>query len=168
MSTARYLIVESNLVGTLRGTAAQYQADIADALERQRAGGRLQQDAREQLRALQASGLNDDQKIRQFLAITGTLSDKELTGDLRIGRARAMDEAARRESRKEAEAEKRAAKLDKFIDNLSTLVGAKGLKVEGEPVNLNFNVTDSLEVDRQLGAAPRPETQIGDAPGFRY
>lgn len=155
-------------VGALRGTSAQYQADINDALERQRAGSRLQTDAREQLRLLQSSGLNNDEKLKQFLAITGTLSDKELTGDLRLGRARALDEAARVESGKEAAAEKRAQKLEKFVDTFSTLLTGNGLKVDAPPANLNFTVGDGLELEGALGAAPRPDADVyGNGRGRR-
>jgi len=149
-------------VGALRGTAAQYRNDIEDALERQRAGARLQTDAREQLRLLQSSGLNDEEKLRQFLAITGTLSERELTGDLRLGRARALDESARIESAREAAGEARARKLERFIDTFTGLLGANGLKVDAPPSNVSVTVGDGLELEELLGPAMRPEVRRGE------
>lgn len=157
-------------VDALRGTAAQYRADIADALDRQRVGARLQTDAREQLRLLQSSGLNDEEKLRQFLAISGTLSDKELTGDLRLGRARALEESARIESAREATGEARARKLERFIDSFTSLLTAEGLKVDAPPSSVSVNVGDGLELEGMLGPSARPQVStpnIGGAPGFR-
>jgi hypothetical protein len=51
-----------------------------------------------------------------------------------------------------------STKIDGLIDKLTSLVGQNGWKIEGPPVNINLNVADGLEVDRQLGPAPRPET----------
>jgi hypothetical protein len=58
-----------------------------------------------------------------------------------------------------------STKIDGLIDKLTSLVGQNGWKIEGPPVNINLNVADGLEVDRQLGPAPRAE--IFDPTGGR-
>lgn len=156
--------------GALDARAERRDFDLQDALERQRVGTRLQTDAREQLRLLQVSNLPDEAKLRQFLAISGTLSDKELTGDLRLGRARALEESARIESQREATGEARARKLEKFIDSFTSLLTAEGLKVDGPPSSVSVNVGDGLELEGLLGPSARPQeitSSIGSAPGFR-
>ena len=153
------------------------ERDIRDAIAREQAGNLIQQDARELLKQINQSGIKEDQKIKEFLAVTGSLSEKELTPDLRQARIRSLRESAVRETGREAQAERRAQALEKVLQKLDALLTEKGVKVDAPPSNVSVNVGDGLTVERNLlGPAPQPQTSGGDsqsgpvypgyAPGF--
>lgn len=143
------------------------KANVEDAVLRERAGNLIQQDARELLAAVSASGLRGDGKLKEFLAVTGALSEQELTPDLRRARAGFLREAAQAESRKEAQAEERARLLSSVMTKLDRLLTDRGVKVDAPPSTVSVNVGDGLSFDRALlGEAPGPELS-GVTPGVR-
>lgn len=143
------------------------RANVEDAIQRERVGQFIQQDARELLAAVSASGLRDDAKVREFLAVTGALSEKELTPELRRARADYLRADARDESMKGKEAEQRARLLEVVMTKLDRLLSDKGVKVDAPPSNVQLNVGDGLTFDHSLlGEAPGQEL-IGVTPGVR-
>ncbi|MET0646378.1 MAG: hypothetical protein ABW208_07130 [Pyrinomonadaceae bacterium] len=153
------------------------KANVEDAIARERAGNLIQEDARELLTAVGAAqGLTRDQRLKEFLAVSGTLSEKELTPDLRRARADLLREAAQAESGKEERAEERARLSATVMEKLDRLITSRGIKVDAPPSNVNLNLSDGLAVDKTLlGAAPAAEADaegavpsVGFAPGFRY
>jgi hypothetical protein len=147
--------------GALSRGIEGYQEDIREAIARARAGERLQQDAREQLKLLAASHLPQDEAVKRFLSITGQLSDKELTGDLRLGRARVLDIASQRESAKEQAAEATRKTLDGVLKKLDGLLTEKGLKVDGDGGSVAIEVADRSDSASVSVLGP------GFGPGFR-
>jgi hypothetical protein len=147
--------------GALKRSSTGYEEDIREAIERARAGERLQHDAREQLRLLQTSQLPQDEAVKRFLSITGQLSDKELTGDLRLGRARVLDVASQRESAKEQAAEATRKTLDGVLKKLDGLLTEKGLKIDGDGGSVAIQVSDRSDSASVSVLGP------GYAPGFR-
>jgi hypothetical protein len=157
----------------------QSSLDVRETVQRERAGNQLQTNAREQLRTLSgAGGLTDQVKLREFLAITSTLSDKELTGDLRLGRASALRESARQdgEQEKRARAQERllfgdGARDGGVIGRLNQLISDRGLRVDAGPAaTVNISSKDVGASRAQLGPAmtPAPAPAVpGYAPGFR-
>lgn len=144
--------------------------EIRDAVQREQTGSFIQKDARELLQAIQASGLRDDVKVKEFLSVTGGLSEKELTPDLRRARVGALREQARIESQKESQAEERAKKLTALVEKLTALITDKGIKVDAPPSNVNVNVGDGLALDHLTGAQPSPaDARVvpGYGQGFR-
>ncbi len=151
-------------IGANRFKAGTFDANVRDAIERARAGNQLQTNARERLATI---GVRDiaaasNEQLKLLLNATGELSDKELTGDLRLARARALDEASRRELSKAGEAERRALKLEGVLTKLDALLTAQGLKVDAPPSNINITAGDGLQLDQVLGNAARPETSFND------
>ncbi|MCP9494062.1 MAG: hypothetical protein MSG64_06345 [Pyrinomonadaceae bacterium MAG19_C2-C3] len=142
-----------------RDGAGKFERNLQDEIARQQAGENIQRRAVEQLNLLNRSGLTDDQKVKQFLAITGTLGDKELVGGLREGRARALEASAVLDSQQRAVAEARADRLDKMITKLDAAITDKGVKLNAGDSNIGLDVTIDENVNarqRQLGAAPTP------------
>jgi len=139
----------------LDARAAQRETEVKDAIAREQAGQLIQTDARELLKQVQASGLSDSAKNKELLAITGSLSEKELTPDLRAGRVAALREGARVESGRESQAEARAVKLDALVAKLDAALSGKGIKVDTPAVALNVQLDDTLALT---------ETSLG--PGF--
>jgi len=133
------------------------ERDIRDAIEREQVGNLIQTDARELLKQINASGIKDELKTREFLKVTESLSERELTPDLRQARIRSLRESAVQETGREAQAERRAQKLETFLTEFDALLKGKGIKVDAPPSNVRVNVGDGLTLDRVLGSAPRPE-----------
>lgn len=143
------------------------RANVEDALGRERAGNLIQQDARELLAAVSASGVRDDAKLREFLAVTEALSEKELTPELRRARVDLLREASQGESSRQAVAEARAQRLDDFIRMFDGMLRGRGVKVDAPPSNVNFNLSDGLVFDKALlGETPGTEL-TGVTPGVR-
>lgn len=145
-------------------------ANVRDAVQREQTGNLIQTDARELLKLVRASGLRDDEKLREFLAVTGSLSEKELTPDLRRARADALRQGARTEAEREGRAEARAKKLEAVMEKLDRLITSKGVKVDAPPSNVQVNVGDGLALDDVLqGPAPSSASQLpaGVTPGQR-
>ncbi|MET0646971.1 MAG: hypothetical protein ABW208_10150 [Pyrinomonadaceae bacterium] len=124
------------------GDALRAERDIRDAVEREQAGAFIQEDARELLAAIRASGLTDRQKVQEFLGVTGALSDKELTGDLRRARVDALRAGAAFEAQKERDGEARAARIDGVMQKLDRALSEKGLKLDAETAKVQIEVTD--------------------------
>lgn len=161
----------------LKTEREQSALDVRDAIGRERAGNQLQGDARELLKVVQGSGLTDSRKLKEFLAITGALSDKELTGDLRLGRAAALRESARQEGKQEerARAQEKLLFGDEknpgLIGKLNNLISQKGIKVDAGPAaTVNISSKDVATTRQQLGPAMTKDESPpvpGYAPGFR-
>jgi hypothetical protein len=144
------------------------RANVADAIERERAGNLIQSDARELLTAVGAAqGVTRDQRLKEFLAVTGALSEKELTPDLRRARADFLREAAGAEGRKEQDAESRARLLEGVMSKLDKLLSDKGVKVDAPPSNVNFSLSDGLALDKALLGDASGSGLTGVTPGVR-
>lgn len=143
-------------------------ANVQDALERERAGAVIQEQARELARTVAgARDVTRDERLKELLAVTGQLSDKELTPDLRRARIDALRESARADAGREEAAEKRAKALDTFINNINRMLEGKGIKVDAPASNVTLNVSDGLNVatTNLLGTMPQPEVTY--QPGVR-
>ncbi|MET0646397.1 MAG: hypothetical protein ABW208_07225 [Pyrinomonadaceae bacterium] len=145
------------------------KANVEDEIQRRRIGNLIQDDAREALEVVRQSGASEADKVKEYLRLTGELSEKELTPDLRQGRIDALHAAQQIENAKEATAERRAEKLEAFIDTFNAALKGQGIKVDAPPSNVQVNVGDGLSIDKAfLGAAPRSEDAlVGVTPGVR-
>ncbi|MBA3716263.1 MAG: hypothetical protein H0W76_28050, partial [Pyrinomonadaceae bacterium] len=147
---------------------------VEEAIERQKVGDLIQSDARELVKQVNASDLTRAAKNKELLAVTGSLSEKELTPDLRKARVTALREGAKLEGKKEEEAAARAKKLDSLYDLIDAMLKGKGIKVDTPAVALNVQLDDTLEVvNKALPESPKADLQSGGqpytgyAPGFR-
>jgi hypothetical protein len=133
--------------------------DIQDAIAREKTGRFIQSDARELLRSINASGLKDSDKIKEYLKVTGELSDKELVDDLRRGRVSAIHEQSRLESVKEKAGEDRARALDNLLKKVDGLITGAGIKVNAGPAaQINISTKDLQTQQSTLGPAMTPES----------
>lgn len=162
--------IKRQVIAANRVKADSFDADTKDAVERERAGNQLQTNAREQLKLLQASDLPSSQKLKQFIAITGQISDKDLTGDLRLGRAKALDLQAQKDSQHEAALYGDDKGRGGLITTLLNLLGPNGsgipVNIGKAGINVNFALNDGLTVNQQLGAAPTPADTAAQSAGF--
>ena len=151
--------VRDVFAGAFSRDAGRAQREVADAAAREQAGAAIQEDARELVRAIKnARGVPDATRLRELLAVTGSLSDKELAPDLRQSRVEALRASARADVAKEGDAERRAQKLERFVDRLTAAIEGRGFKVDMAPIGINLNVADGLQVDRaQVGESPTTE-----------
>ena len=151
--------VRDVFAGAFSRDAGRAQREIADAVAREQAGTAIQEDARELVRAIKdARGVPDATRLRELLAVTGSLSDKELAPDLRQSRVEALRATARADAGREGDAERRAQKLEGFVDRLTAAIEGRGFKVDMPPIGINLNVADGLQVDRaQVGESPTAE-----------
>lgn len=157
-SDPRFSGVRDLRARSLSESAGKFERDLRDSIAREEAGNQIQQDARELLSAIKGSNAPDAQKLKEFLAVTGSLSEKELTPDLRLARAEQLRAAARQEGQKEKDGEERARRLDEFVKKFDRMLSDKGVKVDAPPSNVTLNVGDGLSVDRSLlGGAPGSE-----------
>ncbi|MGA9995634.1 MAG: hypothetical protein WBP93_09480, partial [Pyrinomonadaceae bacterium] len=156
LRAARFAAIDAN-----RTKAESFEENTREAIARAQAGARIQQDAREQLKLLQASNLPQDETVKRFLAITSTLSDKELVGDLRLGREKALDVAAQQEAAKERQAEERGKRIDDVMKKLDQALSDKGLKLDqtdSPDKKLTLEVIrrdDNFDINATLDVAPR-------------
>jgi hypothetical protein len=146
--TARGALIDAN-----RTKATGFEESVRDAIARERTGNLIQTDARELLKSIQASGLGDGAKLKEFLAVTGTLSDKELVADLRRGRESALRESARIESAKDRDGERRGKKLEDFLDRVDRAIAGKGIKVDAGPA-AQINITSKDVTASTASRAP--------------
>ena len=134
--------------GAFSRDADRARREVEDAIERERAGNLIQQDARELLAAIRGSALTDAQKLKEFLSVTGALSAGELTGDLRRARVDALRESARLEAGKAEEAEARAKKLAAVMEKLDRALSDRGLKLDAESSKVQIEVLDRSDLAR--------------------
>jgi hypothetical protein len=164
--TARGALIEAN-----RTKAAGFEENIRDAIARERTGNLIQTNARELLQSINAGGLKDAAKLKEFLKVTGELSEKELVSDLRQGRISALRESARLESVQSRDAEARAQKLEGILDRFDKTLTERGIKVDAGPAaQINISSKDVRASASMLGPAMTPEASRalpGYAPGFR-
>lgn len=162
-SDARFAGVRDLRSRSLVEQAQKFERDVRDAQKREEVGNLIQQDAREQLEAVRrAGGVTREARLKDFLAITGQLSEKELTPELRRARVDFLREQAQRDSHREQEGERRAQLLENVLKRLNGLITAQGIKVDAPPAGINIKVGDGLTVDKALtGAAPTAE-QVED------
>ena len=118
------------------------KANVEDTVQREKVGNLIQQDAREALEAVRASGANDPDKVKEYLRITSELSEKELTPDLRQGRIDALREQQRIEGEKEKQGEQRAALFEGVMKKLDNILTDKGLKLDAAAAKVQIEVTD--------------------------
>jgi hypothetical protein len=134
--------------------AQKFERDVRDARQREEVGDRIQQDARELVRTIKgAPGVPGAAKLKELLAVTGSLSDKELTPDLRQARVEALRAEAAADAGREARADKIAEALvgdNGLLAKLNKAITDKGFKLDGAAFGINLNVADGLTVDKSL------------------
>lgn len=111
--------------------------------------------AQERLDLLTKSGLNDVEKLEQYLAITSELGIAELTPEQRQGRISAGLNLASIREKQRQEARDEMKKITGFIDTLNDQLQKKGLKVD-----LTDKVITEVRVTSELNANKR--TRRGD------
>lgn len=135
-------------VGAYQTQRDALRANVEDTLLRERAGNAIQQDARELLKAIRASGLTDRLKVQEFLGVTGSLSDKELVSDLRLARVEALRAGERFKAESEREGEERARRIDGVMQKLDRVLTEKGLRLDGDQAKVQVEVLDRSDLAR--------------------
>ncbi len=152
----------------LRGSAEESRAEVRDAVERAKAGERIQADVREDLKLIAGSGAPESVKLARFLARSGELQGNELTGDLRRARSNALVLDAERKDKQEAEAMDLRRKATAAQVLLSTAIKNKKLAIDaGDQALIKLLVEGGKDDERQLGAQPTPADALGDVTDLR-
>lgn len=100
----------SDRAGALGRRADRFESEVQDEIARAQAGRFGVQTARAKLGELSRFGGIDNAEVRkQFLAVSGQLDPRELTGDLRRGRIGALEREAQAEATKEQDAKRAVA-----------------------------------------------------------
>lgn len=145
-----------------RTKAASFTANLQDEIARRDAGQSIVRDAMEQLNLIQNAGLDRRAGIREFIATTGTLSENELTPELRRARANALRESARLEVGREDEGRKLQAEIAKRLAGIESALTNSGIKLHPDSViPLSIDVTGDANdsaLAPSLGATPAPTT----------
>ncbi|MDQ3649696.1 MAG: hypothetical protein M3458_05325 [Acidobacteriota bacterium] len=103
---------------------------VEEAIERQKVGDLIQTDARELVKQVNASDLTRAAKNKELLAVAGSLSERELTPELRTARVKALREGAINEAAKEEQAAERAKKQDALFGLIDAALKGAGIKVD--------------------------------------
>ena len=134
------------IAGAFRGQADDRRQAIEDALRRAEAGRFAVQTAEEKLRKLQQfGGFDDENVLKQYLAVTGGLSQEELTPELRRGRIAALGKQAEKEAAKEAEAKALQVRMNGLLNRVEKLITDKGFKIDQDGAGVLVEVRDSSD-----------------------
>ncbi len=149
--------VQQQFAAAFREEAAERRRQIDDARKQAGVGRFGVELAEDKLRDLSRYGGFDDDNVRkQYLAVTGALSEKELTPELRRGRILAQQEEAKQEAAKEKMAEEESKERREFFKKITALLTEKGLKVDGATSTLTLiNESDAAIKDDSLGGPTR-------------
>lgn len=134
------------------------QQKLKETIDRQRFGELTQNQLRQQLSTItdfKDPSLTNQARLKEFLAVSGSIDPSELTSDLRRGRIDALRAQADIDSAKEARAGKLLDRQEKLYDKLDALLGKNGVKIDvGEKALLEVNIKDSPNTDTRKIARP--------------
>lgn len=134
------------IAGAYRGQAADRQQQIEDEIRRAQASRFDVELAQKKLVDLQRfGGFDNDEMRKQYLAVTGSLGEAELTPELRRGRTSALQEEAKKEAAKEEKAEKDRVKLNEVLDLIKGQLTGKGFKVDQAGAGVLVEVIDKSD-----------------------
>jgi hypothetical protein len=146
---ARFAGVRDLRARTLDEEAQRFERDVRDQRAREEVGNLAQRDAGELLQAVsRASGVGRDEQLKQFLAVTGALGEKELTPDLRQSRIGFLREGASRDASREQRADQLTAALvggdgkGGILGRLDGIITRNGIKLDGETAKIRIDVSD--------------------------
>lgn len=127
-----------------RGQAQDRTQAIQDEIKRAEAGRFAVQAAQIKLDDLRRFGGFDSDEVRkQFLAVTGALSETELTPEMRRGRIGALEIEAKKEAEKEKQAEQDRKLLNEVLTMVRGQILGKGLKVDQTAAGILVEVKDT-------------------------
>lgn len=134
------------IAGAYRGQAADRTQAIEDELRRAEAGRFEIERAQRELADLRRfGGFGNDEIRKRLLASTGSLSENELTPELRRARGDALQEQVRAEVNKERRAEERQRGVDALLKKIEAIISAKGIKLDQDGAGLLVEIKDESE-----------------------
>lgn len=143
------------------------EEDVELARRRVEAGEMIQRQAREALQLITGGPTEGASlaarlrvatpaELREFLGVTAALSPEELTPEIRLARATALREQARRDERREEEALSVMRAIDEKIAAVRDALLSAGIKIAPDaPALVEIDVPDPRAVVERLGERPR-------------
>jgi hypothetical protein len=146
------------IAGAYRDQAQDRRQAIEDEVRRAEAGRFVVNTAQKKLTDLQRYGGFDNDEVRkQYLAVTGSLSENELTPELRRGRVGALETEAKKEAEKEKQAAEDRKKLNAVLDLIKVQLTGKGIKVDQAGAGVLVEIQDKSDRASVTGPAFNPE-----------